>query len=142
MPATLTTALAAAALAQPIRDIYTAGKDRFSTELAKWGNARSISSLAKKVAAYEKVKTIWQRDKDVKLSSFYYPSKVTFHSEITRKPLASKTFHNQEGLSYKERLDKVSRSSSVTFASKSFRVTQAKEFPSLSNLGRWTQKRR
>lgn len=82
---TTSTAVALAMLSQPIKDIYSSGKERFGVALSKWGNSRSTASLIKKVACYEKVKTIWQRNKDVKLTSFYYPSKVTFTTGVTKK---------------------------------------------------------
>lgn len=65
-------------------------------------NAKSIASLATKVADYEQVKTIWKRDKKVKLSAFYYPSRVIFdveNEEAVRKQVSSlKDLPNQGGL--------------------------------------------
>ena len=97
MPTT-TSAIVISTLSQPIKDIYLAGKDKFNTSLSKWANGRAVNALTKKVAAYEKIKTIWQRDKYVKLSSFYYPSKVTFHTEITKKVSSLKDIPQTGGL--------------------------------------------
>ena len=52
------------------KDLYESGKDLFKDQLSKLNNAKSIASLATKVADYEQVKTIWKRDKKVKLSAF------------------------------------------------------------------------
>ena len=73
-----TVAASIAALSAPLKDLYESGKHQFKDKLSKWNNSRNIKSLATKVAAYEQIKTIWQREKKVKLSSFYYPSKVAF----------------------------------------------------------------
>lgn len=74
-----------AALSAPLKDLYESSKQGVKESLSKWNNSRNIKSLASKVAAYEQIKTIWQREKKVKLSSFYYPSKVTFQTGITKQ---------------------------------------------------------
>ena len=81
---TLVTAASLAALSTPLKDLYETGKHKFQDQLSKWNNARNIKSLASKVAAYEQIKTIWQREKKVKLSNFYFPSKVNFDTGITK----------------------------------------------------------
>lgn len=43
--------------------------------------ARAAELLYKKVASVEKVKTIWQVDKEVKLRRFYFPSRVLINSK-------------------------------------------------------------
>lgn len=72
-------------LSAPLKDLYESGKSQFKDKLSKWNNSRNVKSLANKVSAYEQIKTIWQRDKKVKLSSFYYPSKITFQTGITKQ---------------------------------------------------------
>lgn len=74
-----------AVLSAPLKDLYESGKHQFKDKLSKWNNSRNVKSLASKVSAYEQIKTIWQRDKKVKLSSFYYPSKITFQTGITKQ---------------------------------------------------------
>jgi hypothetical protein len=88
MATSLTTSLGISALAPALKDLYEQSKERFGTSLSKWNNARAVQALVTKVSAYERIKTIWQREKEVKLSTFYYPSKVTFPTGIT-KPIAS-----------------------------------------------------
>lgn len=85
MPLDPITAAASASLSQPIKDLYTLGKDKFGTYLSKWNNTKAIRSLEAKVAAFEKVKTIWQRDKYVRLTKFYYPSRVHFPDGVTKQ---------------------------------------------------------
>lgn len=74
-----------AALSAPLKDLYEFGKHGVKDGLSKWNNSRNIKTLASKVAAYEQIKTIWQREKKVKLSSFYYPSKLTFQTGLTKQ---------------------------------------------------------
>jgi hypothetical protein len=76
MATTIATTFAASVLSPALKDLYEQSKGSFGNTLSKWNNSKAIHELAKKVSAYEKIKTIWQREKEVKLSSFYYPSKV------------------------------------------------------------------
>ncbi len=64
------------ALSHPLKDLYEKGKSRFNLSAAKWTNQQRISMLVTKLRAYEKVRTIWQRDREVRLSQFYYPSRI------------------------------------------------------------------
>lgn len=66
----------ASALRKPISDIYEIGKDKFKNELAKWKFNKHTNSLYRKISSVQKVKTIWQVDKEVNLKQFYYPSRV------------------------------------------------------------------
>lgn len=84
MPA-IEAAVAARVIAQPILDLYEKGKDRFESQLQKWKNVAARRALAQKVAACQKVKTFWQRDKDVTISSFYYPSRISFDGDVVKK---------------------------------------------------------
>jgi hypothetical protein len=43
-----------------------------------------IQEISSHWLPYEQVKTIWQREKKVKLSKFYYPAKVSFDTGITK----------------------------------------------------------
>lgn len=78
------TAVAVRVVSQIVLDLYNSGKDRFGTQLEKWKNTKARSNLVTKVAMARKVKAFWQRDKEVPLSSFYYPSKVTFDRGVTK----------------------------------------------------------
>src|SRR5262249_28468935 len=49
---------------------------KFSRQLNKWRTATNISQLYKRIETVQKIKTIWQVDKEVKLMTFYYPSKL------------------------------------------------------------------
>lgn len=85
MPPSASSAAAIAALSLPLKDIYESGKHKFKESLSKWNNTRNVKSLASKVATYELVKTIWHRDKKVKLSSFYYPSRLILDSGVVKQ---------------------------------------------------------
>ncbi len=63
-------------LEQPINDLYEIGKDKFSEQLAPIMGARAIRKIAKHIDDVRKVKTIWQIDREVLLTDFYYPSKI------------------------------------------------------------------
>jgi len=84
MPTNIAVAASVAALTAPLKDLYEFGKDKFKDQLSKLVNSKNVKLLATKVSAYEQVKTIWQRDKAVKLSKFYYPAKVSFDTGITK----------------------------------------------------------
>jgi hypothetical protein len=77
--------LAGKIIGQPIQDLYTSGKDLFSNELSKWKNATSHTNLAKKLVKLQKVKTFWQRDREVSLYSFFYPSPVVFNDGVKKE---------------------------------------------------------
>lgn len=98
MAATVAAAVTATALSAPLKDLYETGKDQFKDKLSKWNNSRNVKTLTNKVAAYEQVKTIWQREKKVKLSNFYYPSKVTFETGNTKPVLSLRDLPSSGGL--------------------------------------------
>lgn len=91
-------ALAISTLSNPIKDLCQAGKEKLNITFSKWKNEKAIQNLVIKVAAYEKVKTIWQRDKFVKLTSFYYPSNITLITGITKTISSLKDFPLMGGL--------------------------------------------
>lgn len=78
------TAIAVRVIAQPLVDLYNTGKERFEIQLSKFKNSSARKALAQKIAATQKVKTFWQRDKEVLLSSFYYPNKIVFNKECVK----------------------------------------------------------
>jgi predicted NACHT family NTPase len=69
-------ALAVRVLAPLIKDLYTGAKGALATSFQKWGTPNFPKRLAKKIAAVESVKTLWQFEKEVSLREFYYPSSI------------------------------------------------------------------
>ncbi len=55
-------------ISKPLLDLYEPGKDS-----------------ANKVTSFQRVKTFWQRDKSVPLTSFYYPSQILFEAGVKKK---------------------------------------------------------
>ncbi len=98
MVTSLAAAASIAALSAPLKDLYEAGKDKFKDQLSRWNNARQLKAIATKVAAYEQVKTIWQREKKVKLSAFYYPSKVRLPTGITKTVISLRDLPSSGGV--------------------------------------------
>lgn len=72
-------------LAKPLNDLYEAGAGKFKKELAIWNNDKAKTLLAQKIFAYDKIKTIWQKNKEVRLSRIYYPSHVSFPEGVTKQ---------------------------------------------------------
>ena len=85
-------------LSKILNDLYEFGKGEFKTELSKWNNSRNVKLLAKKVTAFEEVKTIWRRDKKTKLSSFYYPSKILIEGKGSKQIQSLKDLPSNESL--------------------------------------------
>ena len=63
-------------IAPIVKDIYEGAKGVVGGNFKKWRASGYPSKLAKKIAAADKVKTIWSPEKDISLLSIYYPSKV------------------------------------------------------------------
>lgn len=63
-------------LKKPLDDLYETGKSSMKTRLKRWQAANNINSLYKKISNIQKVKTIWQVEKEVNIKTFYYPSKI------------------------------------------------------------------
>jgi hypothetical protein len=61
---------------KPVEDLYELAKGAVKQKLGRLRTDARLRSLYKAITAVQKVKTIWQVDKEVKLLSFYYPSKV------------------------------------------------------------------
>ena len=60
-----------------IKLVWSVGEKCLPGGVAKWKNANARKQLIGKVAAVEEVKTFGQLDKDVPLSSFYYPTRLS-----------------------------------------------------------------
>jgi len=72
----LTVASATKVLSKPLGELASRGGEVFQSQLIKWKNVNARKQLARKVVSLESVKTFWQRDKSVPLSTFYFPNKV------------------------------------------------------------------
>jgi len=69
-------AIASRVLSPIIKDLYESAKGSIKDALDNWKNATASKRLARKIAITDKVKTIWAPDKEISLSSFYYPNKI------------------------------------------------------------------
>lgn len=67
---------AAKILNKPITDLYDTAKDSVKNKFSKFKTEKNVNELYRKIASVQKVKTIWQVDKEVNLKSFYYPSRL------------------------------------------------------------------
>ncbi len=65
------------AIERVVDDIYNSAKDEVRHRVKHWRNTKNIASLYMKLSAVRNVKTIWQIDREVDLTEFYYPSRVT-----------------------------------------------------------------
>jgi len=91
-------AVATRVLSKPIQDLYALGKSEFSHSFQKWKNEKAFRGLVRRIAAVEKVKTFWQRDKQICLSEFYYPSKVTYGDGTTKPAASLKAFPRSDNI--------------------------------------------
>lgn len=79
---TLLTATAAKeALKKSIGDLYDLAKAATKRELAKWHADKNITKAFGKFLAVRQVKTLWQVDKAVDLTSFYCPSRIEYKTK-------------------------------------------------------------
>ena len=63
-------------LSKPLDDLYTLAKEKARPRVVRWHQAKHLNTLYKKIDSVQKVKTIWQIDREVKLMAFFYPSRV------------------------------------------------------------------
>lgn len=66
----------AKSLKRPLDDLYDMSKSSVKDRLKKWKASSNVNNLYKKISTIQKVKTIWQVEKEVNLKTFYYPSKI------------------------------------------------------------------
>lgn len=64
-----------------IDDIYSNGKARFRKFFENRATKTFKNRVARHVKKLEEVKTIWQKEKLVNITDFYFPSKVTFSNK-------------------------------------------------------------
>lgn len=85
MPEALSAAAVTRLLGKILDDLYELGKGMFATQLGRLKREAVRRQLTKRAAACEKVKTIWQLDKEVRIPEFYYPSRVIFNATVTKE---------------------------------------------------------
>lgn len=72
----ITTSITVAALKKPIEDLYSGSKDLVRRKLRVLATEIRLKEIQKAIKHVQKVKTMWCIDKEVPLTSFYYPSKL------------------------------------------------------------------
>lgn len=77
MPLEMGISLTLAALRKPLEDLYGAARGAVRTKLKILTSEAKLKTLYKNITGVQKVKTMWQIDKEVKLLTFYYPSRVS-----------------------------------------------------------------
>jgi hypothetical protein len=76
MPEPATTGLTVALLKKPLEELYGAAKNGVKRKLKIAQSSAKIKASFKAISSVQKVKTLWSMDKELKLSSFYYPSRI------------------------------------------------------------------
>ncbi|HEY0684619.1 MAG TPA: NACHT domain-containing protein [Steroidobacter sp.] len=87
MAGTLLAAVAANALKKPIEDLYNGSKDTIRRRLRSLIASGKLKDIQKSIKSVQKVKTMWRIDKEVPLTSFYYPSRLII--DKTPRPITS-----------------------------------------------------
>ena len=59
-----------------ITDLYSLAKQEAGFHLKKWKAANHADTIYKRIRQLRLVKTIWQIEKEIDLTSFYHPSRV------------------------------------------------------------------
>ena len=59
-----------------VTDLYQLAKEKGGFELKKWRAKSHLEVIHKRIRQLRLVKTIWQVEKEIDLTKFYYPSKV------------------------------------------------------------------
>jgi len=72
---------AAETLKKPLDDLYGTCKSGVKSRLKNWKANNNINALYRKISCIQKVKTIWQVNKEVNLKEFYYPSKIVINNK-------------------------------------------------------------
>ena len=78
-------ATAKAALLPVGKKLVELGVAKFPLQLKKWQAPAKIAALSKQVRQVTLVKTLWSLDKPTSLYEFYYPSRVTYPSGISKE---------------------------------------------------------
>jgi len=72
------------ALSKVLEELYSSGKTATQKTLKKWRTSRDVGRLATRIAHVRHVKTLWQVDKSVDLSTFYCQQHITFENKRTK----------------------------------------------------------
>lgn len=80
-------ALAIAFLKKPIEDVYSAATGVLREKIALIRTSAKVKGLHKKLYESQRVKTIWNTDRALSLTSFYYP--VSIHNSSCKTRLTS-----------------------------------------------------
>ena len=75
---TMVSVAAVRLLGKALDELFKNAAGKMQAAGVRWKNEASKRRLAGKITAAQRVKTFWQRDKSVDLTSFYYPGKVDF----------------------------------------------------------------
>lgn len=78
----ITLSAATSLLKKPIEDLYSFSKNKILFKIDGANNEKNAKKIAQKVLMYDKVRTIWQKSKDVKISDMYYPPKIKFSENV------------------------------------------------------------
>jgi hypothetical protein len=65
-------------------ELYDLGEQIFKSHLDKLKREAVRRKLIKRATACERVKTIWQLDKELRIPDFYYPSQINFGTGVTK----------------------------------------------------------
>ncbi|MBP0712601.1 NACHT domain-containing protein [Burkholderia sola] len=68
-------------LAPLIKDLYDRAKKSGVNYLSRWDASQFSRKLSRKICKIESVKTLWQFDKEVRLTDFYYPATIEVEGE-------------------------------------------------------------
>lgn len=82
MPEPLTTTITIAMLKKPIEELYKAAEGSVKRRLKAAQTSQALRGIYKAMSSILKVKTMWSMEKEVKLTAFYYPSKVSIEGKI------------------------------------------------------------
>jgi hypothetical protein len=82
--ASLTAAAGKELLKKPLGDVYEYVKGKAKRQILRWNTNRNVSQAYAKLISVRRVKTLWQIDKAVDLTTFYCPSYVQIDKHRTR----------------------------------------------------------
>src|SRR5260370_42237823 len=71
-------------LSAVINDLDVGAKDSIRGGLRKWASGQYSEKIAERIASVEKVKTLWQFEKEVAERDFYFPISVIDEKEQSR----------------------------------------------------------
>jgi hypothetical protein len=84
MPEPVSTGIVSRLIGKLLDELIDLGRDLFKSHLDKLKRDAVRRKLVRRATSCERVKTIWQLDKEVRISEFYYPSQIRFSPEVTK----------------------------------------------------------